>query len=1143
MKQSASILVLALSWCAFQIYGQTTQTQTVSLRQGWNLVSFRVLPENSTPASVLSGLSENPAVAITAMWSYDGGTANWQQWAPGSLLNADQTAIRSVVYHRGYWIHSALPNLTLRVTGRESPGGRIHFTHGWNLLGFPAAEAQSASLAQVDAIFRQHVQSTDPDVDLIYALSPNGSLLRWDFTIDRRMNDFNADGIVNSADEIFKQDYKLPDDIPGLIESAPNPDEFSALISGEGYWVHARRDFDLLPLLKTAVPADLDNVPQNNFPGPEDWDLDGDRALDVGGWSAPAPITATNQAGVFVPAGQKATQAILNNGGEGVLRWEATFLPEAKLAALSQNAVVLDPVSGETLTDTDTITLTVNRTGLSPGIYQGDLKIDSNGGARVFRVFIEVPELVGDFRGFATIDTVDGKKISLPAIDLGLSLFRSPDGTVRGQIRSDVSSHFPIPVSVQGELISQQRSAFVMVASYNLPKNAYLERTPGTLTFSLKEGDDSNASSHVGTVNPFLRPVFRELVLVGERTREDIALSGSFYDTLLGITAAPIKIQGTFELVRESLTPSAQPSAGASAPCSILGANQSLPEGAEKLFVLNNTLGCSPIVEPALIDAVRVYVHLEHTNKTQLRIRLLSPTENASDSNAGVLLYDGQQVGAPALQYSDLSWPVQFSDALQGLFPQEGPTALTDAYRGQRADQGNGQWRLGITDLVPDNSGGRLTKWLVSFVGPMVYRLSGRVVDSASNALAGVELTLTGPEVLHCAVSGTDGTFTFENLPPYRYRLAAYKAGYRVVAPERLMVDLVNNMNLPEAITLESLPPAGLLPDLWITPAWGRIAQGGEPFVCTLGYVARTLIPGCTYQFILQRYAKDPTEPNPGEAGYASSLRPPVPVGNPILVPAAPGLERVVTAQLSEPGVYSVDAVVYLNSLQVRRVGEASPKALQRYIIRVETLPAGVTGGRQVLLADGAFSSGGVVPFEFYPPTTLPSQNLNDPPAAFVPVGAGNFPIHDFSYRVLKDGPPQYSIRLGEDMVRSVSVDWNGPDVRASWDGPPWDPGGDPWLVNDAERNGRDLDVAEDPFANAIMDFGRGPIRDVGWVAYNLLPGDALQKPCPGALPEEPQRCFVLTSSLGSAISGRSTGPGLALEGGTRLTWPRVKQP
>jgi hypothetical protein len=197
------------------------------------------------------------------------------------------------------------------------------------------------------------------------------------------------------------------------------------------------------------------------------------------------------------------------------------------------------------------------------------------------------------------------------------------------------------------------------------------------------------------------------------------------------------------------------------------------------------------------------------------------------------------------------------------------------------------------------------------------------------------------------------------------------------------------------------------------------------------------------------------------------------------------------------------------------------------------------------MLAGSGFSSAGVVPFDFYPPTSIPGQNLDQPPAAFIPVGPANPAVRDFGYRLEPDGPAQFSIRLSEDMVRSVSTDWNVPEAGPTWDGTPWTPKSDPWRVNNPDLLGVDFNVAEPLQSNPSHDFDRGPIRDIGWVAYDLLPGDGAPGPitCPQPASGDPQRCYVITTSLGIPISGRSTGPGLVLEGGTRLTWALGKQP
>jgi subtilisin-like proprotein convertase family protein len=1138
----SKLLVLAVLLQAVGVYGQPSRTQTLQLKQGWNLISFQTLPDNPTPVRVMSGLSADPALAIRSLWSYDSAMEKWLAWSPlGGLSSVPGEGIQTIQFSQGYWLDVALPNLTLRITGTEAPDGRIHFGAGWNLLGFPSSEGSGVGLAQIDAIFRDHVLGSTADVDLIYALARDGTLLRWDFTIDRKEGDFNSDGAITPADQQFKFDFGLPDDEPALSEAQPTRDDFVAVLSGEGYWVHARRAFSLVPALKTLIQSDLDNAPQGNFPGPEDRDLDRDGVLDRGNWTPPAILNGADQSGIYLEAGQKTAQLMINNAGTGILRWEARFIPDGVLASLSDHPLTLDVSQGETLTDTDALNLSVDRTDLPPGRYHGQLELSANGGSRMFDVHIDVPEIVGDFRGAAIIDTVNGKSINLPAVDLFVSLFKSPDGAIRGQIRSDQSTHFPVPIPLQGQLLAPRSNEFISVASYHLPKNALLVRSPGSLDFSVQEGPVGDTLFNVDTINPFPRDVYRELVFVGDRTREDVGLTGSFFDTLIGVTADPIVIQGTFELMRESLDPSFQPTAGSANPCSILfGSDQQIPDAAdvEKLFLLNGVLGCPPIAAPVLIEEVMVYAHLEHPNKSQLRIRLLSPTEDPANPNAGVLLYDGRKAGAPNLLSADLSWPAIFSSAQQGLFPQAGATALTDAYRGQRANQGDGVWRLGITDQVPDGSGGRLTKWTVSFVGPHGHNLAGRVVDSASNPVQGAEVVVTGAEALSSAVTGADGRFQFASLPPHRYRLTAQKLGYEFGRDNALAIDLAADVSAGDIVLNRALATQ---PDILISPSSGRINIGAgvtQPFAGTLRYVAPALVAGDAYRFILQRYVKDPSEPNPGEAGFAANLKAPTPVGNPVVIPASPSADPLVEFELHEAGIYSVTAIVLRGGNEVTRVGEVGPRLLERYTIRIDDqMPSGATGGNTILLAGGAFTSGGVVPFQFYPPATPPGSNLGQPPAAFIPVGNGATATADFVHRVDPAGAAQFQARLGEDMVRSVSADWNVPDVRPNLVGPAWNRETDPWRVNNPDLAGSDLNVIEPITSSPTHDFGRGPILNVGWITYDLLPGDGAPSPisCPGEIPDTPARCFVMTCSLGATINGRSAGGGLSVSSGARL--------
>jgi hypothetical protein len=84
MKPILGILLLA----GVHTLVQAQTTQTIALRQGWNLISFRVLPEPPTPARVLSGLSADPSTSVRSVWTYDPTFDRWLHWSPGSELGA-----------------------------------------------------------------------------------------------------------------------------------------------------------------------------------------------------------------------------------------------------------------------------------------------------------------------------------------------------------------------------------------------------------------------------------------------------------------------------------------------------------------------------------------------------------------------------------------------------------------------------------------------------------------------------------------------------------------------------------------------------------------------------------------------------------------------------------------------------------------------------------------------------------------------------------------------------------------------------------------------------------------------------------------------------------------------------------------------
>lgn len=86
----------------------------------------------------------------------------------------------------------------------------------------------------------------------------------------------------------------------------------------------------------------------------------------------PTPLLAVNPASLNFQTNTTQLQFTVRNSGTGTLNWNiGESLPW----------LMLDVTSGSTTTETETITATVNRSGLAPNTYNGVLSVTSNGGA------------------------------------------------------------------------------------------------------------------------------------------------------------------------------------------------------------------------------------------------------------------------------------------------------------------------------------------------------------------------------------------------------------------------------------------------------------------------------------------------------------------------------------------------------------------------------------------------------------------------------------------------------------------------------------------------------------------------------------------------------------------------------------------
>jgi len=109
-----------------------SETQTLSLNAGWNLVSFYVEATDMSVATVLSPISSNLLQIKNLQSSYDPGIP--------SFLNT----LSALNVKDGYWVQMS-EAVTLDVEGTVPSGASISVKSGWNLVGYPRSTGKAPS--------------------------------------------------------------------------------------------------------------------------------------------------------------------------------------------------------------------------------------------------------------------------------------------------------------------------------------------------------------------------------------------------------------------------------------------------------------------------------------------------------------------------------------------------------------------------------------------------------------------------------------------------------------------------------------------------------------------------------------------------------------------------------------------------------------------------------------------------------------------------------------------------------------------------------------------------------------------------------------------------------------------------------------
>jgi hypothetical protein len=119
------------------IVNEDSSQVSIPLYEGWNLVSFNLVPPSTAVADVLAAIDGN--YTLVYAWAPNDPDGPWLLYDPSAPYASDLTDIdRSM----GFWIKMAVDD-TLVITGTQPETTSIALSEGWNLVGYPAAQSQT----------------------------------------------------------------------------------------------------------------------------------------------------------------------------------------------------------------------------------------------------------------------------------------------------------------------------------------------------------------------------------------------------------------------------------------------------------------------------------------------------------------------------------------------------------------------------------------------------------------------------------------------------------------------------------------------------------------------------------------------------------------------------------------------------------------------------------------------------------------------------------------------------------------------------------------------------------------------------------------------------------------------------------------
>lgn len=665
--------------------------QRVGLEAGWNLVSWQVGGE--VPVEEWAAGLERPD-ALRAVWGYDAAAGQWHTWQSGiPEWKGDLTAMGP---GRGWWVE--LDEATVWEGAGEPWAGSVTLEAGWNLVGFPGLAATG-------------------------------------------LEDFFG-GAMDAVTQVWGFDAAVTRAFRGYDATAlPKRRDVAEVEPGQGYWVFATERTVLEGVPEVLLVPDADAAPLQEMvdyaggeaeyagrkvkmAGAEDaeCDLNGNGILD----------DAWTQDTVRFPVGTDLSPVVIANAGSGAFDWE-----------IEENVPWLS-VEGETggvVASSKAYTyLKADRTGLEPGSYvSSNVVVRAGGLEKRLTVRLEVATSAGDFKGWATAATVNGKAISLGKVDLGLSVFMESERTDETRFRAVVDREesllFPKDVFMDGVFFSG--NDFTLATTFTLP--AADRNAPPYDTFGEGTGEygdrDRNGDGALDVSNPFPSDIRRGVTLLGRRVDEN-TLEGDYSETLQGLLPndEKILIEGSFTLSRRTFSPTRR---------SIYNERNDTPDiiGASNPTQIERSVEVDDAVK---VQSALVGLDVDFPNPASLTVTLRSP------SGTVATLHDKAAVLTS-------SWNLAVFDG----------------------ENGKGTWTLRIAWDASSGERGRFHSWSLDLGGIVTYAVSGRAVENGTGKpLAGLPWVLTGTTLIHQGVTGADGTFHIAGLTENDYRVVFVAPGW-----------------------------------------------------------------------------------------------------------------------------------------------------------------------------------------------------------------------------------------------------------------------------------------------------------------------------------------------------------------------------